>query len=189
MSRRDSNSGNFGDAYQAHLGCLREHSRTLIRREWGSIHSVSDMLNEVYLRAQARWEKFQVAKKCSVEVWLTGQLIDTVRDLNRRYLAAKRRAEAEVFISRLASLLAGNEIDPPDAAAREELSERLSLAMANLKPADRELLIRVYYNDDPPEQIAAALQITPGNFRVRQSRALGKLRESWNELFGEEDSA
>lgn len=61
--------------------------------------------------------------------------------------------------------------------------------MAQLKPAVRELLIRIYYNDEPPDEIAADLQITPGNFRVRQSRALGKLRESWNELFGEEDSA
>jgi RNA polymerase sigma factor (sigma-70 family) len=189
VSSRKADSGSFADAYLSHVGCLREHSRALIRPEWGSIHSVSDLLHEVYLRAQARWEKFQGAKNCSVEVWLTGQLIDTVRDLNRRYLAAKRQAEAEVFISRLASLLAGNETDPRDAAAREELAERLSLAMANLKPPVRDLLIRIYYNEELPEQIAADLQITTGNFRVRQSRALGKLRESWDELFGEEDCA
>lgn len=189
MPTRDPPPGSFGEAFQAHTGRLREHCRTLIRAEWGSIHSVSDLLHEVYLRAQSRWDRFQALRNCSTEVWLVGQLIDSVRDLNRRYLAAKRRAAAEVFISRLASLLAGTHTDPPDAAVQEELAERLSLAMARLKPPVRELLIRIYYNEEPPDQIAEDLRITPGNFRVRQSRALGKLRESWNELFGTESSA
>jgi len=185
---RDTGGMSFAETYQAHAGRLREHSRKLVRPEWSSVHSVSDLLHEVYVRAQARWEKFLRAGNCSAEVWLVGQLIDTVRDLNRRYLAAKRRVEAEVFVARLASILAGTETDPPGAAAREEMAERLSLAMAQLKPAVRELLIRIYYNEESPDEIAADLHITPGNFRVRQSRALGKLRESWNALFGEEDS-
>lgn len=176
----------FTAAYKTHEVRLREQSYKLVRPEWGAVHSVSDLVHEVYLRARARWRKYRESPNCSVEVWLIGQLIDTVRDLNRRYLAAKRRAEAEVFISRLASILAGNDTEPPDGAAREELAERLSLAMARLKAPVRELLIRVYYNEESPDEIAADLKITPGNFRVRQSRALGKLRESWNELFGQE---
>ncbi|MBS0262120.1 MAG: sigma-70 family RNA polymerase sigma factor [Planctomycetes bacterium] len=192
MSGTDLRDGAFVAAYQTYVETLREYSHTLVRREWGSIHSVSDLLHEVFLRAQSRWERFQRSATCSVEVWLTGQLIDTVRDLNRRYLAAKRRAQAEVALSRLASYLAGNETDPLDAAARiearEALAERLSLALARLKPAERNLLVRVYYHQDPPSQITADLQIANGAFRVRQSRALGKLRESWNELFGEEGS-
>ena len=178
----------FTAAYKAHEDRLREHAGRLVRREWGAVHSGSDLLHEVYLRARARWKKYQVTRNCSVEVWLIGQLLDTVRDLNRKHLAAKRRAEAEVFISRLASILAGAETEPPDGAAREELAERLSLAMARLKAPIRELLIRIYYNEEAPDQIAGDLGITPGNFRVRQSRALGKLRESWEELFGEEHS-
>lgn len=105
----DPDGTSFAEVFQAHTDRLREQSRKLVRPEWGSVHSVSDLLHEVYVRAQARWEKFERAGNCSAEVWLIGQLIDTVRDLNRRYLAAKRRAEAELFISRLASLLAGTE--------------------------------------------------------------------------------
>jgi RNA polymerase sigma factor (sigma-70 family) len=180
----------FLDAYHACEGRLREHSRSLIRPEWASIHGISDLLHEVFLRALARWDKHSTGPKCPVEIWLTGQLIDTVRDLNRRYHSGKRgSAVAEVFISRLASVIAGSDTAPPDAAAREEMAERLSLAMANLKPPVRDLLIRIYYNEEPAARIAAALQISAGNLRVRQSRALGKVRESWNELFGEEDPA
>lgn len=189
MSCGEREPAAFLDAFHSCEGLLREHLRILIRPEWGSIHSISDLLHEVYLRAEPRWDKFHRAGKCPVEVWLIGQLIDTVRQLNRRYLAAKRRAEAEVFISRMASVLAGTDTPPPDAAAREEMAERLSLALANLKPTVRDLLIRIYFNNESPDQIAAALKITSGNLRVRQSRALGKLRESWNDLFGAEESA
>ena len=48
MSNHDTVPSGFLEAYRAHLGMLRELSRTMIRREWGSIHSASDLLNEVY---------------------------------------------------------------------------------------------------------------------------------------------
>lgn len=49
-------------------------------------------------------------------------------------------------------------------------------ALGELKPQDRAIVVMRYLEDLPVDDVAAALRLSPGNVRVRASRALARLR-------------
>jgi RNA polymerase sigma factor (sigma-70 family) len=50
-------------------------------------------------------------------------------------------------------------------------------ALAQLSPADREILVLTYIAELPPAEIARVLGVTEAGVRTRQKRALDRLRE------------
>lgn len=68
------------------------------------------------------------------------------------------------------------EPSPEDAFHIVERNRLFELALANLKPRDRELVTRFYFNHEPHESIAGDMGLTPTQFRLGKSRALGRMR-------------
>jgi len=66
-------------------------------------------------------------------------------------------------------------LGPLDALVSEEARGVVRTALAGLNPDDRDLLRRIYFEDEPGEQTARRLKVTPGALRVRKHRALERL--------------
>jgi RNA polymerase sigma-70 factor (ECF subfamily) len=91
----------------------------------------------------------------------------------RNLLLAERRAE-----SRATAM--GAETFVP-AAELQELDPELDRAVRSLRPADREALLLVAWEDLAPTQAARALGLKPTAFRVRLLRARRRLRAALEE--------
>jgi RNA polymerase sigma-70 factor (sigma-E family) len=69
----------------------------------------------------------------------------------------------------------------PDAVApTADVDVRVDVqrALGELKAIDRAIVVMRYLEDVPVDDVAAALRISPGNVRVRATRALASLRTS-----------
>ncbi len=116
------------------------------------------------------------------EVWSTAwrRIDDVPRDalpwlfgVARRVLANERRGlrRRGALRDRLASALSAGHAPPPDIPS----DRRLARALARLRPADREVLLLVAWEELSPERAATALGVQPGAFAVRLHRARRRL--------------
>ena len=64
---------------------------------------------------------------------------------------------------------------PLDALVSEEARTAVRQALAKLSADDRDLLRRLYFDEEDTAVTALRLQLTPGALRVRKHRALGRL--------------
>jgi RNA polymerase sigma factor (sigma-70 family) len=64
---------------------------------------------------------------------------------------------------------------PLDVLVNEEARREVRSALAGLKPDERDLLRRVYFDEEPSDETARRLRVTPGALRVRKFRALEHL--------------
>lgn len=73
-------------------------------------------------------------------------------------------------------------IDPlltvPDRVDAESQSVRLMLAVAELDPTDRDVLLLRCWEHLSSSEVAAALDMTPGGVRIRLHRVRAQLRAS-----------
>ena len=87
-------------------------------------------------------------------------------------------SDDEVF-DRLAELnLLSQRIDTPERVAIE--NEDTNRLLAPLSEQDREIIDMALLRDLNTEELAQDLNTTPGAARVRLTRALNKLRRTWN---------
>lgn len=66
---------------------------------------------------------------------------------------------------------------PLDILVTEEARDVVRNALGRLNEEDRDLLRRIYFDDEPTAEMAQRLRVTPGALRVRKHRALGRLAE------------
>jgi RNA polymerase sigma factor (sigma-70 family) len=72
--------------------------------------------------------------------------------------------------------------DPDDSRAMEEKEELLHACIARLKDDERELLVLTRFQHMKYEEVAAIMETTVANIKVKVHRAIGKLREYYFEL-------
>ncbi|WP_244930721.1 SigE family RNA polymerase sigma factor [Nocardioides sp. W7] len=89
--------------------------------------------------------------------------------LTRVFLSSRRRRSSTEYPVDTVPEVA---YDDSDIAARLDLQR----ALAGLNDLDRAIVVMRYLEDRSAEDVAAAVGCTPGNVRVRASRALTKLR-------------
>ena len=66
-------------------------------------------------------------------------------------------------------------LGPLDALVSEEARTVVRQAITKLNPDDRDLLRRLYFDEEDAAVMARRLQLTPGALRVRKHRALARL--------------
>lgn len=90
----------------------------------------------------------------------------------------RSRGREERALARLAGMDPGTPGPGPlDALVSEEARRVVRTALEELNPDDRDLLRRIYFDDEPSPETARRLQVTPGALRVRKHRALERLAE------------
>lgn len=154
-----------------------------------------DVLQEAYLNAAARLDRFVHDASRSCFVWLRLIVSQTLIDIQRRHLGAQKRdARKDVSIhggwdaastsACLAFHLMGTLTTPSTAAMRGELSEQLDTALASMSDLDREILAVRHFEELSNREAALVLNITEQAASIRYIRALGRLKDVMRAVIG-----
>ncbi len=152
---------------------IDEHQTALLRMCYLYLHDVQlaeDAVQETFIKALRTLEQFR--GESSVKTWLTRIAIRTCCDLRRGFWFrhTDRRFTPEML--------------PEPVQAPDEAQQALTLAVMNLPPKLRQVIILYYYQNLNVNEIADALGVTQPTVSYRLKRAREKLR---TELEGRED--
>ena len=147
-----------------------------------------DVLQESYLEARKRFDQRRGLPGDSLFVWARMVVEQTVVDVARRHLGARKRAVgAEVPLDALnggnttSFALRDNLLSllttPTQAAARAELHDQVAAAIGALSALDREILLLRHFEELSNNETAAVLGIHKAAATNRYLRALRRLRE------------
>ena len=147
-----------------------------------------DVLQDAYVDAAKRIDKFQAMKCGSPYVWLRAIVAQTLINIHRQHLAVKARdAGREVSIhagwsprttsASIARLLVGNLTSPSQAAVRAELADRLTTAVESMDENDREVLVLRHFEELTNGETAEVLGIEQKAASIRYVRAVRRLKQ------------
>lgn len=154
-----------------------------------------DVLQEAWLSAVQRIDHFLVDASRSIFVWFRLITSQTLVDIHRRHLGTqKRNAGNEFSIDRgwsssatstsLSFHLLDNLTTPSEAALREEMTQKLNEALAEMKDIDREVLALRHFEQLTNRESAQVLGISEQAASDRYIRALARLKTAMTSLPG-----
>lgn len=154
-----------------------------------------DVLQESWLSAVQRIDHFLIDASRSIFVWFRLITCQTLVDIHRRHLnTQKRNAGNEFSIDRgwsssstsssLSFHLLDNLTTPSEAALKEEMSQKLNEALAEMKDIDREVLALRHFEQLTNREAAQVLGISEQAASDRYIRALARLKTSMTSLPG-----
>lgn len=187
--------GEFYSRYQGQL--TRMIQVRLDRRLCGRIDP-ADVLQEAYLEVSQRLDRYLVDPSVPLVVWLRQVVSQTLIDLHRRHLGAKKRdARQEISIHRqpdalvtsesLAAQLVGDATSPSQIAVREETLAELRHALDGMEPIDREILALRHFEDLSNNDVAKILGLHKSAASNRYVRALKRLQQILAKMAKERD--
>lgn len=105
---------------------------------------------------------------------LPGFVFQTATNLCLHHYRSRGREERA--LARMAGMDSGTTRPGPlDVLVSDEVRREVRTALAELKSDERDLLRRIYFDEEPSEETARRLQVTLGTLRVRKFRALEHL--------------
>jgi RNA polymerase sigma-70 factor (ECF subfamily) len=147
----------------------------------------SDVVQETLAEAARRLEEYLRRPPLPFYPWLRQIALDRLLDLRRRHLRARKRSVAreepdvlslpDESAAELAARLIDLGSSPSRQLLRQEMRERVRLALARLPEGDREVLVLRHLEGMTVRDIAAVLAVGEGAVRMRHVRALGRLRD------------
>lgn len=147
---------------------------------------VDDVLQEAYLAACKRIDRYLADGFTSPLLWLRVIVRQVLVDVYRRHLgAAARDAAREVSFrggparatsASMAIQLVGDWTSPSQAAARQEAFERVAAAIERMSSTDRDILALRHFEELTNAESAEVLGIAPKAASIRYVRALGRLK-------------
>lgn len=149
---------------------------------------VSDVLQEVMIEANRRLQTYLQAPPMAFHLWIRQIARDRIIDAHRRHaVSAKRSVEREMSLSprknvdqssiELAGQLSDGQLTPAAAATAREIAMQLEDAIAQLRDADREIILMRHYEQLSNLEIAQSLNMTEPATSMRYLRALRRLKE------------
>jgi RNA polymerase sigma-70 factor (ECF subfamily) len=145
----------------------------------------SDVVQEALAEAAQHLDEYLRTRPIPYYAWLRQFAWERLAKLHRHHIRSKKRSvtreEAwsmplpEDSVLRLARLAAGG-VSPSQALIRNELRQRLQVALEQLAPHDREILVMRNLEQLSIAEIAEVLGLTEGAVKVRHLRALRRLR-------------
>lgn len=157
----DSN-GDIEDFVGAHLPSLRRLALAWCR----NIDDADEALQEALVRLVGRWSSVRTARDPSA--YARTILINVLR--RRRLRDAKRRA-SEILSSVDRSLEAEVSYEPTCL-----IGSSLDVALGQLTPKQRAIVLLRYYEDRPLDEVAAIFGVSSGTIKRQASRARERLR-------------
>lgn len=187
---RDGDADALAELFAAHRERLwRLVNFRLDRRLSGRV-SPDDVLQEAWLDATTRLSHFAGAADGGMSpfVWLRAVVCQTMIDVHRRHLSAKKRdAGRDVSLARpqyaqstTASMfmeLTGHLTSPSAAAVRAESLDAVQQAIESMDPIDREVLALRHFEELGNGEVAEVLGIGEKAASIRYVRAVRRLKE------------
>lgn len=147
----------------------------------------SDVIQEALAEATRKLPDYLAKRPCAFYPWLRQIAWKHLVQLHRRHVVAQRRsvgreARQDLRLSdestvRLAQQLAASGTSIPGRLVREELRQRMRLAMEQLRPRDREAVVLLSLEQLSLDEAAAVLDISPEAARSRYRRAIEQLHK------------
>ena len=157
----------------------------LDRRLAGRVDA-SDVIQDAYLEAVGRYDKFLEKPEVSPFVWLRFLTFQRLAQLHRHHLGVEARnagrevslhaANPAVSSAVLAARLVGRFSSPSNAMHRAELSHRIQTALNRLSETDREVLALRHFEQLSNAETCEVLGLQPAAGYKRYARALQHLR-------------
>jgi RNA polymerase sigma-70 factor (ECF subfamily) len=147
----------------------------------------SDLVQETLAEAAGRLDAYLADRPVPFYPWLRHIAWERLVTAYRRHVRAGRRSVdreepdrpglTDDSVLELAGRLIGRESDPLSRAQREEQRQRVRSALSRLAERDREVLVLRHLEQLSVREAAAVLGVSEGAVKVRQLRALERLRD------------
>lgn len=158
----------------------------LDRRLRGRVDA-DDVMQEAYLCAAQRMDKFLYDHPRSLFIWLRMIATQTLVDVHRRHIGTQKRdASREISVNSgwtadatshsLSFHLLGHLTSPSQAAVRAELSDQIDQALAGMSEIDREVLALRHFEELTNLETAQVLEMSEQAASIRYIRAISRLR-------------
>jgi RNA polymerase sigma-70 factor, ECF subfamily len=155
-----------------------------------------DILQESFLNAVRRMDRFFREASQSCFVWLRLIVTQTVADVHRAHLGTLKRnagrdrsmhrpVDAGSTAASLSSCLMGKLTSPSGAAIRAEFGEIVDAAVQSMPDLDREVLAMRHFEELTNRETACVLGITEQAASMRYVRALGRLKDALRSIDAE----
>jgi RNA polymerase sigma-70 factor (ECF subfamily) len=146
----------------------------------------SDIVQDTMKDAHQRLPEYFADPQLSFYPWLRRIAGDRLADVYRTHLSAEKRSVLrehpwtpdlnDESVAELALSIVGSSIDPCRRAIHGEMQARAKVALLQLEPHDREILMLRYLEQLGVEEIAVILGISHTAVTSRHLRALQRLR-------------
>jgi RNA polymerase sigma-70 factor (ECF subfamily) len=155
----------------------------------------SDVVQESLAEADQKLSEYARRRPLPFYPWLRSLAWERIIHLHRRHIRAQRRSVRREQAApplpnesavELAKRLAGAASSPSARLRRSELRELVQAALARLSADDREVLVLRYLEDLATREIAAVLGLKESAVKMRQLRALKRLRDILGDEVAEE---
>ncbi|MBX3437047.1 MAG: sigma-70 family RNA polymerase sigma factor, partial [Planctomycetaceae bacterium] len=158
----------------------------LDRRLQGRVDT-DDVLQEAYLNAVQRMDRFLYDHPRSFFIWMRMIVTQTLVDIHRRHIGTQKRdASRDISIQgrwspastsySLSFHLLGHLTSPSQAALRAELSEQIDLALTGMSEIDREVLALRHFEEFSNLETSELLGLSEQAASLRYIRAISRLR-------------
>ncbi len=186
----DQSQGGDGAACQElltrHRARLRRMVEVRLDRRLAPRVDPSDVVQEALADAARRLPEYVRDRPLPFHAWLRQFAWERIQKLHRHHIGAGKRSltreEAAAVplpdesMLQLANRLVTSATSPSRRVMRDELRERVQAALAALPARDREVLVLRYLEGLPTGEVAEVLGIGEGAVKMRQLRALERLR-------------
>lgn len=171
---RSGDADAWGRLYQEHFDRIFKHVTYLV----GDVHAAEDLVQETFARAFVGLAQFE--GRGSIVGWLRGIALNVVR---RQWRSKYRGDQALERLGTMAREATGStSADPEGGHLAQRRAEVLMAVLETLPESLREAFVLCDMQDMPVQQAAEELGVTPGNLRVRATRARAKIREELTRL-------
>jgi RNA polymerase sigma-70 factor, ECF subfamily len=147
-----------------------------------------DVLQEAFLAARQRLKHYAASPATSPFIWLRMIVNQTLVDLHRQHLGARKRDAArdlsldagpgpEATSASVAIQLIGAFTSPSGAAARADVLSLFQSAIEQMDPLDREVLALRHFEELTNREVAETLGIEQKAASIRYIRALRRLKD------------
>lgn len=178
----------LADLFEQYRSRLHQVIKVRLDQRLSRRLDVDDILQEVYLDAADRIHHYIDNHSGSFFIWLRLICTQTMANVFRRHLGAKKRdAKMEISLESrspvgpnctpVALQLLGQLTSPSNAAMRDETAKRLESVIASMKPMDREIIMLRHFELLDNKEVAEVLGVTQKASSIRYIRAISRLRE------------
>ena len=180
---RNGDTSAFEELFGRHRGRLQKAIALRMDRRVAARMDASDVLQDTYMEAFRRFPDYLKKEGMPFYLWLHWIAREKLIGLHRRHLGARKRTvRYEVPLMPIDSSvefvsgLIGRQPSPSQELAREEMAERLRMALERLDAEERDLILWRHFEQLSAHEMGMLLDITEAAAGKRYIRAVERLR-------------